>query len=165
MSAGSEIPICVVHPYRSQQPSRDPPRAPSHCRLRRGVLCNLISNAAKFTSEGDVVEMSVRRIDQKVRIEVADHGIGTAAEEQKDDHLFLRKADTQMVVSGLTRLFNSKSLSEQRSGKLRLCFSVINRLGMDLDKFCCLVLRPTPTQRAAQVFRGFRAPLPAGDKV
>lgn len=47
------------------------------------VLCNLISNAAKFTSEGDGVEVSVRRIDQKARIEVADHGIGIAAEEQK----------------------------------------------------------------------------------
>jgi signal transduction histidine kinase len=48
------------------------------------VLCNLISNAAKFTSEDDVVEVSVRRIDQRARIEVADNGIGIATEEQKD---------------------------------------------------------------------------------
>ena len=48
------------------------------------VLTNLISNAAKFTSAGDVVEISVKRNRQKVRIEVVDHGIGIPDALQSD---------------------------------------------------------------------------------
>jgi signal transduction histidine kinase len=47
------------------------------------VLVNLISNAAKFTSSGDVVEVKVKKVGQKARIEVTDHGIGIPV-DQKD---------------------------------------------------------------------------------
>ncbi|WPZ23608.1 HAMP domain-containing sensor histidine kinase (plasmid) [Sulfitobacter faviae] len=48
------------------------------------VLNNFLSNAAKFTSSGDVVTVSLKRIGQKARIEVADRGIGIPLERQKD---------------------------------------------------------------------------------
>ena len=48
------------------------------------VLNNLISNAAKFTSTGDVVEVHLTRISDKARIEVTDHGIGIPAALQPD---------------------------------------------------------------------------------
>ena len=48
------------------------------------VLNNLISNAAKFTSAGDVVEVSLTRISDRARIEVTDHGIGIPADLQPD---------------------------------------------------------------------------------
>ena len=48
------------------------------------VLNNLISNAAKFTSTGDVVEVRLTRISDNARIEVTDHGIGIPAALQPD---------------------------------------------------------------------------------
>ncbi|UOA20566.1 Sensory/regulatory protein RpfC (plasmid) [Sulfitobacter indolifex] len=48
------------------------------------VLNNLISNAAKFTSPGDVVEVSLTRLNDKARIEVTDHGIGIPEALQPD---------------------------------------------------------------------------------
>lgn len=48
------------------------------------VLNNLISNAAKFTSRGDVVEVSLTRLNDKARIEVTDHGIGIPEALQPD---------------------------------------------------------------------------------
>ncbi|APE45904.1 hypothetical protein BOO69_20290 (plasmid) [Sulfitobacter alexandrii] len=44
------------------------------------VLVNLLSNAAKFSRSGDVVEVSVRQHDHTARIEVTDHGIGIPAD-------------------------------------------------------------------------------------
>lgn len=48
------------------------------------VLNNLISNAAKFTSPGDVVKVSLTQINEKARIEVVDHGIGIPEDLQPD---------------------------------------------------------------------------------
>lgn len=48
------------------------------------VLSNLLSNAAKFTSSGDVVSVTLEKIGHKARIEVTDHGIGIPVEKQKD---------------------------------------------------------------------------------
>tara|TARA_R110002072_G_scaffold94920_2_gene209379 strand:+ start:7985 stop:9376 length:1392 start_codon:yes stop_codon:yes gene_type:complete len=48
------------------------------------ILNNLISNAAKFTSAGDVVEVRLTRISDRARIEVTDHGIGIPADLQPD---------------------------------------------------------------------------------
>jgi len=48
------------------------------------VLNNLISNAAKFTSPGDVVEVTLTRLNDKARIEVTDHGIGIPEALQPD---------------------------------------------------------------------------------
>jgi signal transduction histidine kinase len=48
------------------------------------VLVNLFSNAAKFTSSGDVVKVNVRRNKQIARIEVIDQGIGISADQQEN---------------------------------------------------------------------------------
>jgi len=48
------------------------------------VLVNLISNAAKFTSSGDMVEISVKRNKKMARIEIIDHGIGIPANRHDD---------------------------------------------------------------------------------
>jgi signal transduction histidine kinase len=44
------------------------------------VLNNFLSNAAKFSPQGAQVEISVRRRDNRVRVEVTDHGTGVPAE-------------------------------------------------------------------------------------
>lgn len=48
------------------------------------VLANFLSNAAKFTHKGDVIDVRLKRLGQRAVIEVADNGIGIAAEAQKD---------------------------------------------------------------------------------
>lgn len=48
------------------------------------IIANLISNAAKFTSAGDVVEIRLNKVGQKARIEVTDHGIGIPTERQSE---------------------------------------------------------------------------------
>ena len=45
------------------------------------VLSNLISNAVKYNRDGGRVDVTLRRDDEKVRVEVADTGIGLTPEE------------------------------------------------------------------------------------
>ena len=40
------------------------------------VLSNLISNAIKFSPEGGLVEIIIKTVDDKARVEVSDHGSG-----------------------------------------------------------------------------------------
>ncbi|PLS21107.1 hypothetical protein C0U40_13225 [Amylibacter cionae] len=47
------------------------------------VLVNLISNATKFSSAGQTVEIRLKKRGQKARIEVVDHGMGIPHEQQK----------------------------------------------------------------------------------
>ncbi len=46
------------------------------------VLGRLISNAAKFASDGDRVEVRLRTAEQTARIEITDHGPGISASDQ-----------------------------------------------------------------------------------
>jgi PAS domain S-box-containing protein len=58
-------------------------------RMMRNVLYNLLSNASKYSEEGDVITTSLRRVgDGSIEIEVKDKGIGIPTEDQK--HLFSR---------------------------------------------------------------------------
>jgi signal transduction histidine kinase len=64
----------------------EPPRLPAfhtdEGRLSQ-ILRNLISNALKFTAEGQVVVSAAPERDGNVRISVRDTGIGIAPEEQE----------------------------------------------------------------------------------
>lgn len=46
------------------------------------VLTNLISNAAKFTHEGDTVEIAITKNSDQVMVSVTDHGPGISEEDQ-----------------------------------------------------------------------------------
>jgi signal transduction histidine kinase len=47
------------------------------------VLRNLLSNAAKYSLQGESIELRAKRIQQRIlRIEVADHGIGIRPDDQ-----------------------------------------------------------------------------------
>jgi signal transduction histidine kinase len=49
-------------------------------------VANLVSNAVKYTPDGRRVAIRVSRSDDRVRIEVADEGLGISADDQQ--HLF-----------------------------------------------------------------------------
>lgn len=54
----------------------------------RNILINLLSNAMKYSSQGDEVEVRTAVKRSRLHLEVQDHGIGIPVEEQK--HMFER---------------------------------------------------------------------------
>jgi PAS domain S-box-containing protein len=83
------------------------------------VLANFLSNAAKFSPAGGQVEITVRRGDADVRVEVSDHGSGIPVEFHKRIFQKFSQADTtdtrQKGGSGLG-LAISKELIERMGG-------------------------------------------------
>jgi PAS domain S-box-containing protein len=64
------------------------PRIVTDPKLLRHVMMNLLSNAAKYSAEGDTVRVGVARMEERFRIEVIDRGIGVPEEDR--GHLFDR---------------------------------------------------------------------------
>lgn len=80
------------------------------------VMANLLSNAAKFSREGDSVEVTVARHEQAIRISVTDHGVGISEEfhhsvfekfTQSDSSDTRQKGGTGLGLS-ITRLIIEK---------------------------------------------------------
>lgn len=55
----------------------------SDVHILKNVLINLISNASKYSNEGDKIEVNLRA-DEHCTIAIQDHGIGIPEKEQKD---------------------------------------------------------------------------------
>lgn len=53
-------------------------------RFLRNLIYNLVSNASKYSNEGDVIEIGCFLKEKSITIEVTDHGIGIPKKEQKD---------------------------------------------------------------------------------
>jgi len=100
------------------------PGCPETCRSDptrlRQVLSNLVSNAIKFTAEGDV-ELRVRIEDNALRFSVRDSGLGVSEEER--ERLF--KPFSQVDAS-TTRRFGGTGLG------LAICKRLVDLLGGDI---------------------------------
>ncbi len=68
--------------------------------ILKNVLINLISNASKYSSEGDPIQVSALVEEMEVCLKVIDHGIGIPQDEQKN--LFERffRADNVTNIQG-----------------------------------------------------------------
>jgi signal transduction histidine kinase len=100
------------------------------------VLTNLLSNAIKFTPRGGHIEVRARRGDEHVILEVEDHGVGIAAEDQGKVFESFQQAedqpDTQAPKGSGLGLAIVKQIVEQHGGSMKLtsqlgkgsCFSV-----------------------------------------
>ncbi len=91
-------------------------------RLRQ-LLGNLVDNAVKYTPEKGTITLSLFRDGEWARLEVADNGIGIAAEHQP--HIFDRfyRADkARSRISGGTGLGLAivRGIAEQHEGKVTL---------------------------------------------
>lgn len=64
------------------------------------ILTNLINNAIKYSSEGDVIVVEVKASEKKLTIQVKDEGIGIPEKEQK--HIFNRyfRAENALLNAG-----------------------------------------------------------------
>ncbi|SKA07677.1 Signal transduction histidine kinase [Oceanospirillum multiglobuliferum] len=96
-----------------------------HFRLQQ-VLINLLSNAAKFTSEGHVTLRLLlnRQLDEQhyeIKIEVSDTGIGISPEAQQQIFSPFTQAD-----SSTTRRFGGSGLG------LSLCKEIISSMGGEI---------------------------------
>jgi len=82
------------------------------------VLSNLIANAIKFGA-GHPVEIVVDAEDSRARIEVTDHGIGIAPEDQKQIFVRFSRAVSEMEYGGLgLGLSISREIVEAHGGRL-----------------------------------------------
>jgi signal transduction histidine kinase/AraC-like DNA-binding protein len=102
-----------------------PPQGPwvmgDRTRLRQ-VLLNLISNAVKFTSAGQV-QVDVSVLDQTVTVSVSDTGIGISPEEQGTvfNEFFRSRRAIESGYGGLgLGLAISKQLLEQHGGRIEV---------------------------------------------
>jgi PAS domain S-box-containing protein len=88
-------------------------------RLER-VLHNLVSNALKYSPQGDPVELILRREGEQARLEVRDHGIGIPAGDV--EHIFEwfhRGANAAGVASGVgLGLAGVRQIVEQHGGSI-----------------------------------------------
>jgi signal transduction histidine kinase len=84
------------------------------------VFQNLLSNAAKFSPEGSVIEVAARREGKWVRVSVRDEGIGISAQDLP--HIFERfykPISQQAVYPGLgVGLYISQQIVESHAGRI-----------------------------------------------
>jgi len=91
-----------------------------HSRLLQ-VMANLLSNAAKFSPNGGIVEISLQRVDDMIEVSVRDYGDGIPSHFQK--HVFerFRQADsstTRSVGGTGLGLSISKDIIENMNGEI-----------------------------------------------
>ena len=77
------------------------------------ILWNLLSNAVKFTPNGGQISVSAERIDQRIRIEVADTGIGI---------------DSAFLPHVFDRFRQADSATTRRHGGLGLGLAIVHEL-------------------------------------
>ncbi len=68
--------------------------------ILRRILVNLLSNAIKYSPQGGEVRLSLSRVDDEVRFEVSDQGMGIPAKDQP--HIFdaFHRAENTRNVEG-----------------------------------------------------------------
>ncbi len=107
------------------------------------VMVNLLSNASKFAPPGDVVEVRLRRMGDRARLSVTDHGAGIPAEFR--DRIFQKFAQADATDSrkkGGTGLgLNiSRAIIEKHGGSI----DFVSDPGLRTEFYFDLPLAPAP---------------------
>jgi signal transduction histidine kinase len=116
------------------------------------LLDNLISNALKFTPEGGRVEVRLLQRDSRVRIEVADTGIGIAENEQRRlfERFFRATTATERHIPGTgLGLYIASAIAEAHGGTIE----VESELGCGTTFCVGLPLVPVRDTSAAELVR------------
>jgi signal transduction histidine kinase len=130
----------------------DLPRIPMDVRRIRQVLTNLLTNAVKFTEKG-TVSLVARRVEDGVRFEVSDTGMGIPPEEaEKLFQAFERteSAKQNMIEGTGLGLPISRYLVEQHGGEL----TFVSEVGQGTTfSFVLPLATPQPGVTDSQVIR------------
>lgn len=121
-------------------PSHMPPRVIGDANRIRQIVTNLVSNAIKFTEQGEVVisVAPVRRLDDRIQLRfvVSDTGIGIPIEEQ------------ERIVQPFVQMDSSATREQGGTGLgLAICTDLLRLMGSRL------VLRSTPGEGSEFSFR------------
>jgi signal transduction histidine kinase len=86
------------------------------------VLTNLISNAVKYSPDGGEVHVSVREVDDEVRVAVRDEGIGIAKRDQSEVFQPFRRlhADARVITGTGLGLYISSQIVARHGGSIDL---------------------------------------------
>jgi len=109
------------HELRLQCDEADTTLPADKAKLQR-VLTNLINNAVKYSPEGGVVEVAIRRVNEQFEVNVQDQGIGmTPAQRARLFGLFERVLDPRHNIPGTgVGLFSVKRLVEAHGGTIEV---------------------------------------------
>jgi two-component system sensor histidine kinase BaeS len=84
------------------------------------VVTNLLINAAKYSPDGSPIDVSIRRLDAGLCIDVADRGMGIARDEipRLFDRFYQARRARKMKTGVGLGLYISKGLVEAQGGKI-----------------------------------------------
>jgi signal transduction histidine kinase len=85
------------------------------------IVTNLLSNAIKYTPAGGSIDVAVQALDGRIRIDVADSGIGLSPDDQHRlfTKFFRAENDATRAVSGTgLGLYITKGLVELQGGEI-----------------------------------------------
>ncbi len=122
------------------------------------VVVNLLSNASTYSPEGDVIDLVVFVVDERVKVQVTDHGPGIPLDEQP--HIFGRftrgTEATHSSMGGLgLGLYIVQTLVELQGGRVGLD-SIPGQGASFWFRLPCLAA--APSQPARPLLRGRRLP-------
>src|SRR2546427_1354163 len=124
------------------------------------VLTNLIGNAIKFTPEGGRIELVARQVDNQVRIEVRDNGLGIPPEQQQRIfEAFVRLTQTGSATEGTgLGLAITARLVELHGGKLGIESQPGEGACFYFSLPLIAIAQDQPTQTSVPLPRAHKAP-------
>jgi signal transduction histidine kinase len=84
------------------------------------VLCNLLTNAVKYSPKSRIIKLSIEVIEQEIKVSIKDEGIGIAADKLPYifDRFFRVHESSQMFPGLGLGLFISAEIIRQHEGKI-----------------------------------------------
>lgn len=103
------------------------------------VITNLLTNAVKYSPNGGIVKVAVRRGDKEIIVSVKDSGLGVPSEmHEKIFHKFSRIINREIHISGLgLGLYISHQIINLHKGRIWVespTFKRVNKDGVKIEK-------------------------------
>lgn len=122
------------------------------------VFFNLLSNAFKFTSDGEKIEMNISQNNQYIEVKVRDNGIGIdpALKEQIFKRFYEKSNALRSTIKGSgIGLAISKQMVELHQGKIFVADNSSNSFPQKGAIFTVQILKGTAHFNKAEIIEGF----------
>lgn len=87
------------------------------------LMQNLVSNAIKYIGEGDLIKITLKKVDDKIILTIKDNGIGISEENQKrifDRFVRIKDKDTEKIKGTGLGLAIVKKIVVMHGGEIRI---------------------------------------------